>query len=267
LNYVILSLYYKYIALDKNKTELFSFAIENALKAVDLLPQNPGVLNNYSELLVVAVEEGYLVEEDKINDAIKMLQRIINRNPKYAKWHYVQGMLFSYIDKYNEARIAVREAIDLEDATTKDSLIRIAKYNTALLDFRSKESINTIEHSINRAEADLTQMGIQQNEKHEKLLVELDDVKSQYLEFLAFFSSIIAFITASINIVSSYQNFFIASSLIIVFSGCQSLAFCIFRLLINYKGSGFPKINIILSLVFSFLMIALGFFIGWYMGG
>ena len=265
LNYVVLSLFHRYIAIDNNSIDSFSEAIENAKESVKLLPKNSGVLNNFSELIAIAIDAGYQVEEKDVASALSFINRITSLDSKYAKWYYVKGMLLSYFEKYEQAQKSIHTAIDLENASTKDSIIRMARYNTALLDIRTKITIKGIEENIRSAKKEIDDLTSAQQKKNEKLLSELDDTKSKYLELLAFFSSIIAFVTSSINIISNTNDFLSTSSLIIILAGSQSLAFCIFRLLLSYNRSvGYGRV--IISVLASVLIIVLGFSV-YYVGG
>lgn len=205
------------------------------------------------------------MEEKDVASALSFINRITSLDSKYAKWYYVKGMLLSYFEKYEQAQKSIHTAIDLENASTKDSIIRMARYNTALLDIRTKITIKGIEENIRSAKKEIDDLTSAQQKKNEKLLSELDDTKSKYLELLAFFSSIIAFVTSSINIISNTNDFLSTSSLIIILAGSQSLAFCIFRLLLSYnRSAGYGRV--IISVLASVLIIVLGFSV-YYVGG
>ena len=260
LNYVVLSLYYRYQAIDYNGIENLKYAIENAKKAVSLLPGNSGVINNYAELIVVAIDEKYPVQKEQISEAIDLINKIISFNGTYAKWYYTKGKLLFSVKEYHEAKECVRIAIDLESADNKDSLLRIAQYNNTLLDFRTNETIENLEKSLLDAKNEIIQINNEQDNKSKSFFSELDDVKSKYLEFLAFFSSIIAFITASINIVTTYGAATTAGGLIVILAGTLSISFCIFRLLISYHKK--REIGIVIfSILFSLLLTVSGFII------
>ena len=258
LNYVILSLYHKYWAIDYNKTDSLRYAIKNAERAVALMPDNSAVINNYAELIAIAIDEKYPVEHEKVMTAIDLLDKIISSNDAYAKWHYTKGKLLFSIKEYHEAKECVRIAIDLEPADNKDSLLRIAQYNNTLLDFRTTETIEKIENNLQEAKKEIIQMNAEQDNRSKNFFVELDTVKSKYLEFLAFFASIVAFITASINIVTTYGDAVTAGGLIVILSGALSEAFCIFRLLISYNKKRSNGLEIV-SMILSFLLMAVGF--------
>ena len=263
LNYVILSLYYKYRAIDHNCTEDFKYAIENAERAVSLLPGNSAVLNNYAELIATSIDEKYPVQKERIVEAIDRLDQIISFESAYAKWYYTKGKLLFSIKEYHEAKECVRIAIDLETADNKDSLLRIAQYNNTLLDFRINETIENLEQKLQDSKNVIDQINNEQSAKSKSFFAELDDVKSKYMEFLAFFAAIIAFITSSINIVTTYGNAVSAGGLIVILAGALSMAFCIFRMLISYSRK-IKRVTVFLSIMFSLLLMISGFIVCFY---
>lgn len=258
LNNVILSLYYKYGATDQNYIDNFKYAIRYAWKAVTLLPKNSAVINNYAEIIAVAIDEGFPVQRERIMEAIDLLDRIISFNEAYAKWYYTKGKLLFSVKEYNEARECIRRAIDLETSDKKDSLLRIAQYNNTLLDFRTKEAIDKIEQNLRVAKKEIIQINDEQDKRSKSFLAELDIVKSKYLEYLAFFASVISLITASINIVTTYGDAMTAGGLIVVLAGALSASFCIFRMLISYNRK-MKKGIALLSILFSLLLMVVGF--------
>lgn len=261
LNNIVMSLDYKFRAIDDNKPELFRYAIAHAKEAIRTI-KSAAVRNNYAELVVTALDENYNVSDEDFQQALQYIDEIIFSNDAYAKWHCIKGRLLAYKKDFYEAKECIRRAVDLEDASQKDSLLRISQYNNFLLDIKTKEAFEEIKGSIASAKAEIGALYDENETKSKGFLSELDNVKSKYLEFLAFFSSIIAFITASINIVSTYSDFSTACGLIVVFCGAQSLAFCIFRLLISYNNTERQTKQNVLSILLSFSLMAVGFLIG-----
>ena len=266
LSYITLSTYYKYIAETKHQNNYYEFAIENAEKAINLVPQNLGVYNNYAEIVVDAFDNGYDLKSDEINNSLKYMDKIMAIK-KYPKWHYTKSKLLFIQGKFEEAKENIKVAIDLEDANGKDSLLRISQYNNFLLNIRTSETLVTINEKLKNAKNEIEKINEDQEQKSKKMLDELDAVKSKYLEFLAFFASIIAFITSSISIVTTFKNVYEAGALVMIFSGCQALAFCIFRLLITYNNEKKLLPRNILSFIFALLLLSLGFCVAYFFGG
>lgn len=262
LNYVVLSQYYKFKFLDAND----SLAVENAIKyakmAVDNLNGNPGVLQNYAELVACALEVDNDIGREHLIEAIKCIDKAMLLLPNYPKHYCTKGRLVSWKSDYDTAKKYIRRAIDLEASDDKDSLIRISQYNDYYIDIKTRETIEKVSRHLADAERTIDEISERSRENAQNIFERLDSVQTKYLELLTFFSGVIAVILSVIEIVSDFSDFNWAVGLIMVMGGVLILCFGLFRCLITYFNDKISFKRYFYVFFFSVLLMGLGYFIG-----
>lgn len=227
-------------------------AIRFAEEACTMLPDNLAVKHHFAELIVLADEEGTNIHIKTINKAIERLDDVMYVNPNHAKYYCTLGRLFACLGDYNQGIKNVRKALDLERGDNKDSLIRIGQYNYYLLQIKMLIENNKVDSKMGKFNSDFEQM------KND-----LDSMKTQYLEYLAFFSSVLAFVLITVNVVVSVNNFNKCTGIVLMFAGALVVVFGVFRMLLYYSSSiKFSILKIIFSYVTGFLFLIAGFVIG-----
>lgn len=227
-------------------------AIRFAEEACTLLPDNLAVKHHFVELIVLAAEEGTNVHVKMINKAIERLDDVMDANPNHAKYYCTLGRLFASLGDYNQGMKNVKKALDLERGDNKDSLIRIGQYNYYLIQIKMLIENQKVDSKMGKFNSDFEQM---END--------LDEMKTQYLEYLAFFSSILAFVLITVNIVVSVDDFNKRAGIILMFAGSLVVVFGVFRMLLYYSSKikfGFHKT--FFSYMIGMLLLIAGFIIG-----
>ena len=72
------------------------------------------------------------------------------------------------------------------------------------------------------------------NSDFEQMENDLDCMKTQYLEYLAFFSSVLAFVLITVNIVISVDDFNKCAGIVLMFAGALVVVFGVFRMLLYF---------------------------------
>ncbi len=248
---IVLSTYYRNKGNLEDKEE-YRLSIKYAEEACILLPHNLAVKHHYAAIIVSAIEEKYKVEVNEINKAINRLDDVIQVFPKHALYYCTQGRLFAALGNYERGITNVKKALDLEEVVDKDSMIRIGDYNYYLIQIKMLMENERADKRIN--EFNLNYQEIQHN---------LDSIKTQYLEYLAFFSSILAFILTTVNIISSTNDFNKCAGLILMFSGALIIGFGVFRMLLYYSTHiKFRIIKLVISYSIGFVLLLMGFVLG-----
>lgn len=248
---IILSTYYRNKGILGEKDE-YKHAIKFAEEACIALPTNLAVKHHYAAILVLAIEEKIDVEDADIRKAILRLDDVILAFPKHAQYYCTQGRLFAATGDYNRGILNLKKALDLEMGTDKDSMIRIGEYNYYLLQIKMMMENDRVDEKIGDF-----------NSEFQEIEHNLDSIKTQYLEYLAFFSSILAFILASINIVSKIDDFNKCAGIILMFAGSLTVVFSIFRMLLYFSSEiKFGILKLIICHFFGILLLAAGFIIG-----
>lgn len=227
-------------------------AVRFAEEACDLLPTNLAVKHHYAEIIALVIEENVDVNISQINKAIERLDDVIIAHPNHAKYYCTQGRLIAATGDYHRGISCIKKALDMEGVADKDSMIRIGQYNYYLLQIKMMMETHQVDKKI--AKFNSTFEGIEHS---------LDNVKTQYLEYLAFFSSILAFILTSVNIVAKMDDFNKCAGITLMFAGTLIIAFTAFRLLLYFSAK--VKLNIIkmvICFIIGILLLVSGFLIG-----
>lgn len=252
---IVLSLYYKN-KIKFGYKEFGELAIRHAELACQLLPSNWTIKHHYAETVAFVAEEGINVSEDTINKALFRLDEALNFQKTNALFHSTKGRLLAQEKKYDEAIENLEKALRFEIVENKDSLIRIGQYNYYLL----KVQMLNINHDLKKDAMEFENNVKKSNIKLEDLIKDVDDMKTRYLEYLSFFSSILAYIMITVNIAIKIPNFKIAVSLLLVLAGILIITFTLFRVLLPYtkqKPNESRKLFFCLSVAIILLIIGL----------
>lgn len=255
---IVMSQYNKFRCLDTLKKSYYKDAIKYANKAIREYNQkksyNIGCFNNYADIVLDLLSTEDIVEDRDIRFALKNVDIAIRIHEKernlhpYANYYCSKARLFAYQKQYDLALKMITLAISYERTDQKDSLIRLSNYHNVKLEIKTKESLEILETNI-----------LEANEKYNSIQNQLNGQQTKYIEILSFFAAIIALIMGSITISLSGMSFLIASSLIMVLSGCLILSYIVLVFLFSHqKNWG----KMLISNVFAITLIVIGILLG-----
>lgn len=248
---IVLSTYYRNKFILGEKTA-YRLAIKNAEDACSILPSNLAVKHHFAELVALVCEENETKNQEQIDLAISRLDDVIVAFPKHAKYYSTRGRLFAFSGKWMESITDIRKALDLEVADDKESLVRIGQYNYYLLQARMLMESDGIDSKIKGF-----------NSEFKMIERDLDSLKTQYLEYLAFFSSVLAFILATVNILTQVDDFSKCAGLILMFSGSLITVFMLFRMLISFSAERkHGRFALCFCIVMGIFLMACGYLVG-----
>ena len=131
-------------------------------------------------------------------------------------------------------------------------MIRIGQYNNYLLQIKLMMETEQIDKKFDGYSS-----------KFQEMKNDLDSIKTQYLEYLAFFSSVLAFILASVNIVIQIDDFNKSAVLMLMFAGVLIIVFSIFRMLLYFLTKiRFGVIKLVICYFFGTAFIIVGYHVG-----
>lgn len=239
-------------------------AIILARKAIREVPNNVGINHCYGEIIAEAFEEGVLnIERHKteLDNALLLLQDIINETSEYAKFYCTYGRLLAVDGRYKEAKEEILIAIDKEDSNRSDYPLRIGEYQRYLIQTTSKsysdkafaefqnyigkmEGWNSeVRESMAKSEKDI-QESMMKSER--KIQSNIQGSLNRNLEFLGFFAALVSFIIASVQLLTkaSFQEAFV---LILELGGVLIIVLSGFGIILN--GNKYIKRNIVAFLM------------------
>ena len=136
-NNVILSQHYSSLfELEGHDPSDLRQAVEYARIALEKIPENSGVMQNYADLVTKSFELGVNKDKKQLEYAIEKVKGSLLINPNYPKYHCTLGRLLSFKKQFSQAIISIQKAISLENMETKDSFIRIMEYNKYIFDIK-----------------------------------------------------------------------------------------------------------------------------------
>jgi len=248
---IVLSTYFRNNGILGERDD-YKRAIKFAEDACQAMPTNLAIKHHFSEIIALVIEESIDIDSTIISKAIERLDDVIIAHPNHAKYYCTQGRLIAAMGDYSRATANVKKALDLEVVVDKDSMIRIGQYNYYLLQIKMMMENNQVDSKIGKFNSSFQEM------EHN-----MDSIKTQYLEYLAFFSSVLAFILVTVNLVSKVDDFNKCAGIIIMFAGALVVVFGVFRMLLYFSTKvKLGTIKIIICNVIGLFLLVTGFLVG-----
>ncbi|TKX35141.1 hypothetical protein EXE51_15820 [Halorubrum sp. CGM5_25_10-8B] len=185
---------------------------ENVLEEV---ADNPGIYQAHANTITQAIEDGIISgsqREEYLEKARHSIDRAISLWRDYGKYHVTKGRILALQGRFDEGRRKIEQGIDLEDPEKDDYAIRIGQFQQHLLrtDFREYES--QLQDRLDLAEDQLDSI----KEDSEEVV---DRLRNSMLQFLGFFTAIIAAIITTTQIATNYSPTAAGHLIVIIFGG------------------------------------------------
>lgn len=229
-------------------------SIEEARKAVKEVKNNAGVIHILASSLVKAMEEGVRpIEDDLVKEAKEKMEKAIELDPDYAKYHSTKGRLQALQENFEMAKENIRTAIDKEDREEKDYAVRLGEYQYHLSRIQLKENHREIERSLQKTIED-----VEEARREAEETVKGNRIRA--VQFLGFFAALLAAVIGSIQIAVSF-SFPEAAKLILVLVGGLLLAFGGFSFILPgeenfWKGAAISALGLLI-IIFTMLSTSL----------
>lgn len=223
-------------------------AIDAAREAIDLAKNHIGLFNNYTELLVERSEDQILSRNRESpseldREALTRLQshfdQMLRETSKPHPIHYVTlGRIDNCLGEYDSAEECFERAQHLENerfeanANNARALTTYVDEVTKIVDARSSGRAFSAFSSLRDSAGRLGEKIGEQEKQAERITERLNSERISMLEFLGFFSGIIGFIIASIE-VGAGMDFASRALLILIMLGGLLIAFGAFSTLLE----------------------------------
>jgi len=214
-------------------------AMTCAQRAMEMLPNHPGVLHNFASILIQSIEDEPPADSSNaLREAGDALNRAIRHDPLYAKFHAALARLEMMKGEYAEARRLVLRAIDLEESSSVDYHLRISDYNSLLGRILLRESQAQLSAQVAAARVDSEQL-------KDEMRRFVGEVQVRYLELLGFFSVVIGLIITGVQISSSMTvadaartMLVVAGAILVAFAGLAAVINRPWRVAATFIGLG-----------------------------
>lgn len=215
-------------------------SIERARVAKTRLPDHPGVLHAFAETAIAAFEEGDLLPDRAglLIEAEDSLTRALNIESSYPKFYCTKGRLEALKGHYREARTLIRRAIDQENSSESDYWGRLADYQAHLLQVGMRETshraLTEFDQKSRELRFELQKVSDETTKHVGSFNASLKEMQARHLEFLVFFTAILALIISSIQLANRPAMREVMATLIML-GGILIVSFAALGLLIRDK--------------------------------
>jgi len=199
---------------------------ESCLKALKLATkirtdwkgQHAGLSHSYAETVAICVDRGYRSTgvEALLKEGLEAAEEAI-KEEEYAKFYRTRGWLQFLLKDVEEARSSYRAAIELENPERRDYVIRVGDYRRQL--------------DLLNARLDLDQL----KGELAGLRSEANALQTRQLEFLGFFTGILALILGGGGLLVTAQNDVARFVLMLTLGGLLMLVFGSFNFMLHGK--------------------------------
>lgn len=211
---------------------------------------------NYAQAVARAYEDDLSFEHqfselpdagmDLINDAIDVIDGAIAIKGDYGPAHAVRARLYALRGElqdnkiesnFEDARSAIKTAIELEGAATEASTAQRREYTRIQREIRLREQTATTRHQVSEADKEVSEM-------RKDLKQTVDRYRRNTLSFIGFFAALITLAVTSIQILSASGGTLADKAiLIIVQAGALVFAFGAFGLLLPSLGGNNSRLS------------------------
>jgi tetratricopeptide (TPR) repeat protein len=237
--------FYSMMFKELRTSDSYHSAIQYAHQAIVRLPDQEGVLHNFADAVITAIETGIELDPSLLTKAEEQLLKAMYLSPKYPKFYCTKGRLLALKKDYKAATESILKAIDLEDSSKSDYVLRINDYQNHLANIRNDQLNTSMVESIREL-----------SESKDRLEKSLESAKTENLQMLGFFVAIITFTLGSFNLIKQ-EDIMDSVFLIFVLTGCLIISYIAFTVLFSNNQS--DKWKILFASALGLLLLASGF--------
>ena len=168
-------------------------ALESAKEATESLPDTPGALNLYTEVVAVIGERGR-VEEEELEQAMLSIEKAIGTDSKYAKYYANRARILALQGQYNNSYQDIDKAIEIE-IFDEHTLWRVTSYEEIRIKVRLQQ------HSV-----EIEQQADEMKQEQEGARKQMTAMRGETLTLLGLLAAVIAFVVSSVQMVSGLQS-------------------------------------------------------------
>lgn len=217
---------------ERGREEDYPAAIDEARQVVetvgaDAYPLVHGLTHNIIEGL-----EKDLVDTDRrdelAQETVDRLNQLISKQPDVAKPFCTRGRAYAFLGEYEKAERDIETAIEQENSAQAEYGERVSRYRHYLSRIQMMEIQDEIDAQVAEAKEN-----IQKTRKEAE--TKIDELQAQVLQFLGFFSALLAVILVSAEVVTSFPPTEAIRLMLLLFGGMLT-SFAGFGLLLPMQG-------------------------------
>ncbi|MGB9987447.1 tetratricopeptide repeat protein [Salarchaeum japonicum] len=236
--------------------------LQLAHEAVDAQIENPSIYDNFAAQ-IVEVDEQFGIESldldigdsDVSELALEYAEKAVRQDSTEAEYYATLGRVYSLRGELDEAERNVQRAIELRLDEETQGQPNTASFRSILRTIKSKRQIQKIESQYEEAQDQLEEI----SEKHDSLEKQYESLDGKYdsieskledavekyrtqtLQFIGFFTALLAVVVTSVQVTEITSSVSEARSLIITLIGGILVSFGGFSLMLPDKESGYSR--------------------------
>ncbi|WP_156184224.1 hypothetical protein [Halostagnicola sp. A56] len=234
--------------------------LQLAHEAVAAQIENPSIYDNFAAQ-IVEVDEQFGIESldldigdsDVSELALEYAEKAVRQDSTEAEYYATLGRVYSLRGELDEAERNVQRAIELRLDEETQGQPNTASFRSILRTIKSKRQIQKIESQFEEAQEQLDEISEKHNTleeqyesldgKYNSIESKLEDAVEKYrtqtLQFIGFFTALLAVVVTSVQVTEITNSVSEARSLIITLIGGILVSFGGFSLMLPDKESGF----------------------------
>jgi hypothetical protein len=176
-----------------------------AERAAEEANPHPGASHNLASKIIHTLEDGENVSVDEPIETARKHLDIALKNADYPKHRATRGLLFALENKFDLAKTEIEEARDQEDENQSDYAIRLGEYQEYLFKVRMMEYEAELKEEIGSRYDELEGSIAEMESKADELEDYFDSLRTQTLQFLGFFATLLAVIITTAQFATQAQ--------------------------------------------------------------
>ena len=181
----------------------FKRALESAKRAKEALPNTPGALNLYTEVVAVIGERGD-VEEEELEQARVSIEKAIEKDITYAKYYASRARILALQGQYNDSYQDIDKAIEIENFD-EHTLWRVNYYEEIRIHVRLQQRSVEIQQQVSEMK-EIRQQADEIKQEQERTRNQMAAMRGETLTLLGLLAAVIAFVVSSIQVMSDLQS-------------------------------------------------------------
>lgn len=181
----------------------FKQALESAKRAKEELPNTPGALNLYTEVVAVIGERGD-VKEEELEQARVSIEKAIEKDITYAKYYASRARILALQGRYDDSYQDIDKAIEIENFD-EHTLWRVNYYEEIRINVRLQQRSMEIRQQISEMK-EIRQQADEMKQEQERTRKQMAAMRGETLTLLGLLAAVIAFVVSSVQLMSNLQS-------------------------------------------------------------
>lgn len=190
-------------------------AIDKCRPIIAELPDNYPLVHGFAHNIVHGIERGFVAEENEQDlavEAIEKLDPVLERVPENGKVHSTMARALAVDEQFDDALRELDKAIEYEDSAQTDYAERISHYYFHRTRVQLERYRREIRTDIEEAKSEV-------NDSVESAERKVDNIQSRLIQFIGFFTGLLAIVFTSTEIALSLSPDAAARIILVMISG------------------------------------------------